>query len=70
MKLLNLVPVIGDAWTDEMGQYVFKYLRPDTQVETWNLKHGGTSSIAALATQACAPRVKWWISRCLAGLSR
>jgi len=45
MKLLNLVPVIGDAWTDEMGQYVFKYLRPDTKVETWNLKHGGTSSI-------------------------
>jgi len=45
MKLLNLVPVIGDVWTDEMDRYVFKHLRPDTQVETWNLKHGGTSSI-------------------------
>jgi len=43
MKLLNLVPVIGDVWTDAMSRYVFKYLRPDTAVETWGLAHGPAS---------------------------
>jgi len=42
MKLLNLVPIIGGDqwWSDEMGRYTCKYLRPDTQVETWGLTHG------------------------------
>jgi len=42
MKLLNLVPIIGGEqwWSDEMGRYTCKYLRPDTQVETWGLAHG------------------------------
>jgi len=42
MKLLNLVPIIGGDqwWNDEMSAYTCKYLRPDTQVETWSLQHG------------------------------
>jgi len=44
MKLLNLVPVIGDVWTEAMGYYVFQHLRPDTTVETWGIEHGSSSS--------------------------
>jgi len=44
MKLLNLVPVIGDVWTDAIGHNVFKHLRPDTTVETWGIEHGSSSS--------------------------
>jgi len=42
VKLLNLVPIIGGDtwWSDAMGTYTNKYLRPDTQVETWALKYG------------------------------
>lgn len=43
MKLLNLVPVIGDVWTDEMSQYSFQYLRPTTEVVTQQIVHGPSS---------------------------
>jgi len=44
MKLLNLVPVIGNVWTEAMGQYAFRHLRPDTVVDTWGIEHGSSSS--------------------------
>lgn len=43
MKILNLIPVVGDFWTDEMTRYISKFLLPDTQVDTWFLDHGPSS---------------------------
>jgi allantoin racemase len=43
MKILNILPITGDIWTDEMDKYVTKYLLPDTKVVTKPLAHGPAS---------------------------
>jgi allantoin racemase len=43
MKLLNLIPITSDIWTDKMDKYVRQFLLPDTEVVTWLLKHGPAS---------------------------
>ncbi len=43
MKLLNLVPAIGDVWTDAMSEYSFQYLRPTTEVITKQIPYGPAS---------------------------
>jgi allantoin racemase len=43
MKILNLLPITGDLWTDEMDKYVTRYLLPDTKVVTRRLSHGPAS---------------------------
>jgi allantoin racemase len=40
MKILNILPIISDIWTDEMAAYVGKYLLPGTQVLTRRLARG------------------------------
>jgi allantoin racemase len=43
MKILNILPIISDIWTDEMDKYVTKYLLPGTEVVTRRLAHGPAS---------------------------
>jgi allantoin racemase len=43
MKILNILPIISDIWTDEMAAYVGKYLLPDTEVVSKRLAHGPAS---------------------------
>ncbi|MDR2185706.1 MAG: aspartate/glutamate racemase family protein [Treponema sp.] len=43
MKILNILPITSDLWTDEMDKYVTKYLLPDTKVVTKILAHGPAS---------------------------
>jgi allantoin racemase len=43
MKILNIIPIISDIWTDEMQRYVTKYLLPDTEVVSKNIKRGPAS---------------------------
>ena len=44
MKILNLLPVIDTGfWTNEMTNYISKYLLPGTQVDTWYLDRGPAS---------------------------
>jgi len=59
MKLLNLVPVIGDVWTAAMGDYVFRHLRPKTRVETWGIQHGSSSSEGEYDKVLAAPETVW-----------
>jgi allantoin racemase len=40
MKILNLLPVISDIWTEEMDEYVTSKLLPDTEVVTKRLTYG------------------------------
>ncbi|MDR1074518.1 MAG: aspartate/glutamate racemase family protein [Treponema sp.] len=43
MKILNIIPIISDIWTDEMQKYVTKDLLPTTEVVSKNIKHGPAS---------------------------
>ncbi|MDR2177681.1 MAG: aspartate/glutamate racemase family protein [Treponema sp.] len=43
MKILNLIPIISDIWTDEMQKYVTKDLLPTTEVVSKNIIHGPAS---------------------------
>jgi allantoin racemase len=40
MKILNIIPIISDIWTDEMQKYVTQDLLPTTEVVSRNIKHG------------------------------
>jgi allantoin racemase len=43
MKILNILPITSDIWTDEMDKYVTMYLLPDTRVVAKILAHGPAS---------------------------
>jgi allantoin racemase len=43
MRILNIIPIISDIWTDEMQKYVTKDLLPTTEVMSKNIKHGPAS---------------------------
>ncbi|MDR3120242.1 MAG: aspartate/glutamate racemase family protein [Clostridiales bacterium] len=43
MKLLNLIPITSDIWTDEMDQYVSRFLLDGTEVVTRRIQHGPAS---------------------------
>ncbi|MDR1219014.1 MAG: aspartate/glutamate racemase family protein [Treponema sp.] len=43
MKILNIIPIISDIWTDEMQKYVTKDLLPTTEVVSKNIRHGPAS---------------------------
>jgi allantoin racemase len=43
MKILNVLPITSDIWTDEMDKYVTKYLLPDTKTVVKILRHGPAS---------------------------
>jgi allantoin racemase len=43
MKILNILPIISDIWTDDMQKYVTKALLPTTEVVTKGIKHGPAS---------------------------
>lgn len=57
MKILNLVPVVGDIWTDEMGEYITKYLMKDTEMVTWKLDYGPATIEGEYDEVMCAPDI-------------
>ena len=60
MRLLNLVPVISDVWTPEMGAYTFQYLRDTTEVVTLKLEHGPSSIEGEYDEMLAAPEVAFY----------
>ena len=44
MKILNLPPIINTGFgSQEMNDYIAKYLLPDTEMDTWHLDYGPSS---------------------------
>ena len=44
MKILNLPPIINTGFgSQEMNDYIAKYLLADTEMDTWHLDYGPSS---------------------------
>ena len=57
LKIKNIIPVTGDVITPEMVDYIRKYLSPDTELSTAQIKVGPPSIECAYDEALCAPDV-------------
>lgn len=57
IKIRNIIPVTGDVITSEMVDYIKKYLSPDTELSTVQIKKGPPSIECAYDEALCAPDV-------------
>jgi len=57
LKIRNIIPVTGDVITPEMVEYIRKYLSPDTELSSVQIKVGPPSIECAYDEAICAPDV-------------
>lgn len=57
IKIKNIIPVTGDVITPEMVEYIRKYLSPDTELISSQIKEGPPSIECAYDEAICAPDV-------------
>jgi allantoin racemase len=57
MRILDLVPITTDLWTDEVAAYVAKHLHPDTEVVPKRLAHGPGSIEGEYDEVLAAPEI-------------
>lgn len=62
MKIKNIIPVTGPVITPEMIKYIRKYLSPDTELSTSQIKVG-TPSIECEYDEAMAGRMYFAYAR-------
>ena len=57
LKIKNIIPVTGDIITPEMLDYIRKYLSPDTELSTSQIKVGTPSIECAYDEVLCSPDI-------------